>query len=448
MVSPVLVGQRAANWRFNGGKQQVFDRPGALFSSCGVRILLIDTDSSRRQTWLRRLQVPSSDVTFVTSSADWATAIKQPRYALGIYCVDEDSSARDLDLETDDLIALCHWSIVMFGASQANERAACYRAGFDDCVTVDCEDALLVSRYRRARELQQTEQRLAQAQKLESIGELAAGIAHEINTPIQYVGDNTRFVQDACQELNQVLALCAKLVAAVEDGSDIKSATLELRNAMEEADVEYLAEEVPSAIGQSLEGVDRVANIVRAMKEFSHPGASEMTMTDIAAAIENTAMVARNEWKYVASMETSFDSELPLVPCLPGELNQVILNMIVNAAHAIAATLGNTPEAKGTIRISTEATPEHAVIRIRDTGQGVAPEHIEQIFKPFFTTKVAGKGTGQGLAIAHSVIVEKHHGKIEVESEVGRGTCFTIRLPLQQEQAEVDESRSLTASAI
>ncbi len=271
----------------------------------------------------------------------------------------------------------------------------------------------------------QMEQQLRAAQKLESIGQLAAGIAHEINTPTQYIGDNTRFLQDA---FSDVLALISDLRQLQERTADTKFAAA-IMKILEAADVEYLQEQVPQAINQSLEGVERVANIVRAMKEFSHPAQEKMAI-DLNRAIQSTLTVATNEWKYVADIETDFDPALPPVPCLPGEFNQVILNITVNAAHAIAnaVTDGN----KGTISISTREVDGWAEIRISDTGNGMTEKVRHRIFDPFFTTKEVGKGTGQGLSIAYNVIVEKHHGTIEVDSAPGKGACFIIRLPIDE----------------
>jgi signal transduction histidine kinase len=192
----------------------------------------------------------------------------------------------------------------------------------------------------------------------------------------------------------------------------------------------YLCEEIPKAIAQSLDGIQRIAKIVGAMKEFSHPG-QERTPTDINHAITNTITVATNEWKYVAKIETDLDSTLPAVPVVPGEFNQVILNIIVNAAHAIAQARGRDETRMGKICISTRRAPEWAEILISDDGCGMPPHVQERIFDPFFTTKAVGKGTGQGLSIAHNVIVKKHRGSILVSSEPGRGTTFTIRLPLE-----------------
>jgi PAS domain S-box-containing protein len=273
------------------------------------------------------------------------------------------------------------------------------------------------------------ERQLAQAQKLESIGQLAAGIAHEINTPTQYVGDNTRFLLGAFKDLEQLLDEYAKMPEAVRAGISADDLKHEMAAVAEEADLEYLREEIPKAIQQSLEGVERVSKIVGAMKEFSHPGTAEKVAIDINRAIESTITVARNEWKYVAEMVTDFDLSMPLIPCLPGEFNQVVLNMIINAAHAIADANKAELREKGTITVSTRSLDEHAELRISDTGTGI-PESIRpRIFDPFFTTKDVGKGTGQGLAIAHSVIVDKHGGTIRFESEMGKGTTFVITLP-------------------
>jgi PAS domain S-box-containing protein len=272
----------------------------------------------------------------------------------------------------------------------------------------------------------------ANASKLESIGELAAGIAHEINTPTQYVGDNVRFLGDAFQNVQQYMDRLKALIA--QHGEAVPSTSL--REQLDKADLPYLCEEIPKAIAQSLDGIQRIAKIVGAMKEFSHPG-QERTLTDINHAIANTITVATNEWKYVAKIETDLDSSLPAVPVVPGEFNQVILNIIVNAAHAIAEARGSDVTRLGKICVTTRRLPEWAEIHISDDGCGM-PRHVqERIFDPFFTTKPVGKGTGQGLSIAHNVIVKKHRGLIAVNSEPGRGTTFTIRLPLEiTERAE------------
>ena len=275
------------------------------------------------------------------------------------------------------------------------------------------------------------ERDLAQAQKLESIGQLAAGIAHEINTPTQFVGDNARFLQDSFTQLRDVVGRYRELLAAFHSGGVSDETIRSVKEAEKRADLEFVLDEVPNALAQSIEGIERIARIVRAMKEFAHPDAGGKTEVDLHKAIESTITVARNEWKYVADMVTDFDPALPPVPCLPGEINQVILNLIVNAAHAVAEVVGQGSRPKGTITVSTRRAGEWAEIRIRDTGTGI-PEGIrERIFDPFFTTKEVGKGTGQGLSMARTVVTEKHGGTITFETVVGNGTTFIIRLPLK-----------------
>ena len=194
-------------------------------------------------------------------------------------------------------------------------------------------------------------------------------------------------------------------------------------------DLDYLTREIPKAIAQSLEGVGRVANIVRSMKEFSHPGTDELQPVDVNKALECTLTVCRNEWKYVADVVTDLDPRLPLVPCMPGACNQVFLNLIINSAHAIADKQAGNCTEKGTITVSTRSDGDWVEIRVADTGTGIPEKHRTKVFDPFFTTKKVGRGTGQGLAIAHSVIVDKHGGTLTFDTEVGHGTTFVVRLP-------------------
>ncbi len=271
---------------------------------------------------------------------------------------------------------------------------------------------------------------LMQAQKLESIGQLAAGIAHEINTPTQFIGDNTRFLREAFAGLLGVMERYRALKEAARSGQVSPELIAAVEDKEEEADLDYLTQEIPLAIEQSMEGIERVAHIVQAMRAFSHPGGQEMTAVDLNKAVETTVTVARNEWKYVADVELQLDSTLPHVQGLPNEINQVILNMLLNAAHAIKDVVGSRPERKGKITIRTQRTNGWAEIHISDTGTGIPAAIRHRIFDPFFTTKEVGKGTGQGLAIAHSVIVDRHKGAITFETEEGKGTTFVIRLPI------------------
>jgi signal transduction histidine kinase len=286
------------------------------------------------------------------------------------------------------------------------------------------------------------EVQLRQAQKLESIGHLAAGIAHEINTPTQFVGDNVRFLSTAFADLGRVLAQYQCLLAAAKTGVCPTTLIETCETVNREADLEYLLAEIPKALEQSTDGIDRVATIVRAMKEFAHPGSKEMVAVNLNKAIESTVIVARNEWKYVADLQTHLDPSLPLVPCLVGEFNQVVLNMIINATHAIAGASKGTGE-KGTITISTSHVGDFVEVRIADTGTGIPESIRHKIFDPFFTTKAVGQGTGQGLAIARSVIITKHGGTIAVDSAVGKGTAFLIRLPLNASPANLIKESAL-----
>lgn len=273
------------------------------------------------------------------------------------------------------------------------------------------------------------ERQLVQAQKLESIGQLAAGIAHEINTPIQYIGDNTRFLRDAWGQILPVLENLETLLIGMGNGPERSpDFSRTLAKILEKTDLDYLKEEIPQAIEQNLDGVERVARIVRAMKEFSHPGKREKTAVDINRALESTITVSRNEWKYVAELVAELDPSLPLVEGDPGEINQVFLNLITNAAHAVGDTVKDGSKSKGLIRVSTHNRGSWVEVRIQDTGTGIPEAIRSRIFDPFFTTKEVGRGTGQGLAICHSVIVKKMGGSLDFETEVGKGTTFIIRV--------------------
>jgi len=272
------------------------------------------------------------------------------------------------------------------------------------------------------------ENELAQAQKLESVGRLAAGVAHEINTPVQFVSDSVSFVREAMDDLSQIVDRYRELRTATEQGADIAAAAKAAEEAEDDADLDYILENAPVALDRARDGLGRVAAIVRSMKEFAHPDRKEMAQVDLNQAISSTLVIASNEYKYVAEVETGF-ADLPPVNCYGGEINQVILNLIVNAAHAIGDVVKGT-QAKGRIRVTTRVLDDQVEIAIGDTGKGIPVEVRSRIFDPFFTTKEVGKGTGQGLAIARSVVVDKHGGTLHFETELGQGTTFYIRLPI------------------
>ncbi|NYZ61951.1 sensor histidine kinase [Luteimonas deserti] len=273
---------------------------------------------------------------------------------------------------------------------------------------------------------------LLQAHKMESIGQLAAGVAHEINTPTQYVRDNVAFVAKASAVVERMLTKACEVVAAARAGGAAADRIAEFEALARLSKLEFLRQQVPEALEQSIEGLDRISRIVGAMKEFSHPSAGRKEPVDLRALINTTVTVARNEWKYVADLETAFDEGVPAVSCLRDEIGQVVLNLVVNAAHAVADTLEPGGKEKGRITVTLRSTvPGHVDIRVEDDGPGI-PEHIRgRVFDPFFTTKEVGKGTGQGLSMAYSTVVDRHKGSIFFETERGKGTVFIVRLPVE-----------------
>jgi len=279
-------------------------------------------------------------------------------------------------------------------------------------------------------ELKILESQLSQAQRLESIGQLAAGIAHEINTPIQYIGDSVAFLRDVFTELQRLMEPFEQLKHKGSITPESFAALAEaIDNTLRDIDYAFLQVEIPKSFDRVLEGIDRVSTIVQAMKRFSHPDRQEKRAVDINRAVENTLTVSHNEWKYVADLTTDLAPDLPAVICFPGDLNQVLLNVIINAAHAITDVVRGT-QAKGRITVATRLVDDTVVIAIADTGTGIAPEIREKIFDPFFTTKEVGHGTGQGLAIAYDIVVNKHGGTLTFETEVGKGSTFFIHLPI------------------
>ncbi len=280
----------------------------------------------------------------------------------------------------------------------------------------------------------------ALSQKMEAIGQLAAGIAHEINTPIQYIGDNLRFLNKAFSRYADTLASIQQVVQdQLGDRFTQKDIDL-LDNLIRNNKIPRYNTEIPTAIIEALDGIERVRKIVLAMREFSHPTEREKKLADINHGIETTATISRNEWKYCAELELDLDTDLPLVDCQIDEINQVVLNMIVNGAQAIQEKNQNNPSQKGKIVIKTRTIPGDRIsISISDTGAGIPPGLRDRIFDPFFTTKGVGRGTGQGLSVAQNIVVKKHHGLISVESQHNQGTTFTVELPISSNPASEHE---------
>ncbi|MBX7144770.1 MAG: PAS domain S-box protein [Oligoflexia bacterium] len=272
------------------------------------------------------------------------------------------------------------------------------------------------------------EAQLLQSQKLESVGQLAAGIAHELNTPIQYIRDNMSFLTTEFQKIKEIVESCIKFCESVEAGSVPLGEARAILGKVRESDLGYLLSEIPKAIHETYNGAESVARIVRAMKEFSHPGTTELVEVDLNKAIQSVATISRNEWKYVAELVLDLDPHLPAVPCFVGELNQAILNIIVNASHAIEDALSKRGDDRGVLTVVTRQRGHEVDILISDTGTGIPEDVQPRIYEPFYTTKEVGRGSGQGLAIAYSTIVKKHKGKLDFRTQMGCGTTFIITL--------------------
>lgn len=269
------------------------------------------------------------------------------------------------------------------------------------------------------------------AQKMEAVGQLAAGVAHEVNTPAQFIGDNVRFLGEAFTDIQQLIDAYQVLVEAARSDDSFQVAIADIQAVAARIDLDFLMREIPASISQSADGISRISTIIKAMKEFSHPGSDELQPAPINRAVENTIIVARAEWKYCSELELVLDPKLPEVNCSIGDVNQAVLNIVVNAAHAIEERRQRDGTTElGKIKVQTGLDGDFAFISISDNGGGIPESIREKIFDPFFTTKEVGKGTGQGLAIAYKAIVGKHGGKLDLKVEEGIGTTFNIMLPV------------------
>jgi signal transduction histidine kinase len=292
----------------------------------------------------------------------------------------------------------------------------------------------------------QLEEQLAQARKLEAVGQLAAGVAHEINTPMQYVGDNLDFLRSKMDKLKPVLDDLPAILEIAEAAGRETELVSQFQASLKKLKAGAFVQQVGEAIHDSQEGVQHVSRIVKAMKEFAHPGQDEKAPVDINRALDSTIAVSTNEWKYVAEIERDYDPSIPLVDALGGELNQVFLNLLVNAAHAVGDANDHGAKGKGVITLATRAVGGFVQVSITDSGTGIPQEIQQRIFDPFFTTKEVGKGTGQGLAIAHSVVVKEHGGKLRFSSSPGEGTTFFVELPIQAVEGSPDDLTPAEAS--
>jgi signal transduction histidine kinase len=289
------------------------------------------------------------------------------------------------------------------------------------------------------------ELQLLQAQKLESIGQLAAGLAHEINTPMQFVSDNIEYLNECTDQLFKVVNAYQQNLTSVGTPKSWQERCREIDDVIEQNQFDRLRDQIPLAITESIDGIQRVKHIVRAMKEFSHPGGGERIPSDLNRAIESTVTITRNRWKYVAELELDLDPDMPSVWCFPADMNQVFLNLIVNAADAIADKVGDGGETMGRITVRSRAAGDKVVIEVEDSGCGIPEPIRNRIFDPFFTTKDVGKGTGQGLAICYNAVVNKHDGSLTVESTPGVGSLFRITVPVAPASPVNPEERHAAA---
>jgi two-component system, NtrC family, sensor kinase len=281
--------------------------------------------------------------------------------------------------------------------------------------------------------------RLDRTRLLQSMGQLAAGIVHEINTPIQFIGDNLQFLSESFE---QILTLMKHYRRTAEEAASAPagSATPELRaEASDASDFDFLQQEIPQAIRQSADGVRHVAAIVTAMRDFSHIDERRMAPSDINKAIRSTLIIVHHQLKYVAEVETNLDPDLPMVMCCIDDLNQVFINLLVNAAHAVGDVVGARGTQKGIIRVATRPDDGSVAIVISDTGAGIPEEVQKRMFEPFFTTKGHDKGTGQGLLYVKTIVVDKHHGTLTWDTKPGLGTTFTVRIPIEHKPRKTDE---------
>ena len=278
--------------------------------------------------------------------------------------------------------------------------------------------------------LSDAQSKLMQSEKLASIGQLAAGVAHEINNPIGFIFSNFGTLEQYLDDLFQMLDAYEKAEPHIGDGNTLAR----IRQLKAELDIKYLKEDFPNLMGESRDGIQRVRKIVQDLKDFSRVDArQEWESVDLHAGIDSTLNIVNNEIKYKADVVKHY-GPLPEVQCLPSEMNQVFMNLLVNAAHAI-------PAERGTITISTGVDGANAWVEVADTGAGIAPENLQRIFDPFFTTKPVGKGTGLGLSLSYG-IVQKHGGRMEVSSELGVGTRFRITIPIHHAPSPQAEAQA------
>ncbi|EKD83188.1 MAG: PAS/PAC sensor signal transduction histidine kinase [uncultured bacterium] len=274
--------------------------------------------------------------------------------------------------------------------------------------------------------------------KLQMLGRLISGITHEINTPLHYLEHNLTFLKISFKDLLSLLTSCRGLLERIKSGDQISSTTWQALEQLEsEVEPEYLESEIAKTLEQSLEGMDMVARIVLALKDFSHPAQQEFLMTDINKCVDTVCTISRHEWKIAADLQLELASDLPFLFCSRDEIHQVLLNLVVNSAHAVNEKKETGAYDRGLITVTTTSLGDRVEIKVCDDGIGIAPEHQSLIFNPDFTTKKAGAGTGFGLNLVRRIVEERHQGSISFESRPGEGTVFKVILPHRQPEKSV-----------
>ena len=392
--------------------REVYDSSPVMMYTLSVDSMILEANNH----WLKQMSYEREEVIGAQSTRFHGPDLPfNESSSLWLELVDgEDSGSAEIQLVTRD-------GRIIDGLAYANS----VRSSVGELVAFRLSVLDLTNFKRAQAERDKMERELRLAQKLESVGQMAAGIAHEINTPAQFVSDNLAFLGTAFSDLAPVLAH----LAAMDEPH--------VRRMLEHADSEFLREEIPLSIHQAQDGIRRIRKIVLALKEFAHPGGEDKAPADLNHVIENTATLARGEWKHVAELQLDLCAVMPTVVCNASAVAQVVLNMIVNAAHAIGDRLATSEQGVAIITVRTVVEGKCFAISITDTGCGMNEETKSRIFDPFFTTKEVGRGSGQGLAIARAIVIDQHAGTITVDSELGKGTTFTIRLPIA-ENSEVD----------
>ena len=400
--------------------QKVFDNLPVMIGFIGAdgRHVLVNREWERRLGWsLDEVRQNGLDV--------FAECYPDPQYRQKVLQFIADSNGEWTDFRTrtkSGRVIETSWAAVRLTDGTT--------IGIGQDITARKAAAAALKVEHRKRERMEAELRLAQ--KLESVGQLAAGIAHEINTPMQYIGDSVQFLRFAFDDLLNIFAKFQPSIDALSAAGGHDDLVHDFEQAQGDADLPYLTKQAPRAFDRTVEGIERVSSIVRAMREFAHPDQKEKAPADINRALQNVLTVSRNEYKYVADVVTAFD-DLPMVVCHLGEISQVFLNLVVNAAHAIEEVVKGT-DRKGIIGVRTYFNGESVHVTIEDTGCGIPKEIQPRIFDPFFTTKPVGKGTGQGLGISRSIIVDKHGGKLTFDTVAGRGSAFHVDLPVGEQR--------------